>query len=184
MQMVAEEEAPRSLSPITRTRLGEGHSQPSSPLRTTFTPDVPTPAQTTLSNELLRPPTAVSVHFGPPTPADFNLPSFKNFQNGSAPRSVSATSPRPRPFVLRHDSDPTLRTMSRNRDASGGSGTQTPPERRVAEDQLDGADEHGRQGSFFSRLKAMATPTHSRHPSEFTNASVLMTPTEELEEPH
>ncbi|KAH0049685.1 phospholipase D, partial [Aureobasidium melanogenum] len=30
----------------------------------------------------------------------------------------------------------------------------------------------------------MATPTHSRHPSEFTNASVLMTPTEELEEPH
>ncbi|KAG9552459.1 phospholipase D, partial [Aureobasidium melanogenum] len=184
MQMVAEEEAPRSLSPITRTRLGEGHSQPSSPLRTTFTPDVPTPAQTTLSNELLRPPTAVSVHFGPPTPADFNLPSFKNFQNGSAPRSVSATSPRPRPFVLRHDSDPTLRTMSRNREASGGSGTQTPPERRVAEDQLDGADEHGRQGSFFSRLKAMATPTHSRHPSEFTNASVLMTPTEELEEPH
>ncbi|KAH0273900.1 phospholipase D, partial [Aureobasidium melanogenum] len=184
MQMVAEEEAPRSLSPIARTRLGEGHSQPSSPLRTTFTPDVPTPAQTTLSNELLRPPTAVSVHFGPPTPADFNLPSFKNFQNGSAPRSVSATSPRPRPFVLRHDSDPTLRTMSRNRDASGGSGTQTPPERKAGEDQLDGADEHGRQGSFFSRLKAMATPTHSRHPSEFTNASVLMTPTEELEEPH
>ncbi|KAI4736194.1 phospholipase D [Aureobasidium sp. EXF-12298] len=184
MQMVAEEEAPRSLSPIPRTRLGEGLSQPSSPLRTTFTPEVPTPAQTTLSTDLLRPPTAVSVHFGPPTPADFNLPSFKNFQNGSAPRSVSATSPRPRPFVLRHDSDPTLRTMSRNRDASGGSGTQTPPERRLGEEQLDGADEHGRQGSFFSRLKAMATPTHSRHPSEFTNASVLMTPTEELEEPH
>ncbi|KAI4716712.1 phospholipase D [Aureobasidium sp. EXF-10727] len=186
MQMVAEEEAPRSLSPIMRSRLGEGTSQPSSPLRTTFTPDQPTPAQTTLSDALLRPPTAVSVHFGPPTPADFNLPSVKSFQNGSAPRSVSATSPRPRPFVLRHDSDPALRTVSRNRDVSGGSGTQTPPEKRpgLGDDQLEGADEHGRQGSFFSRLKAMATPTHSRHPSEFTNASVLMTPTEELEEPH
>ncbi|CAD0094222.1 unnamed protein product [Aureobasidium vineae] len=186
MQMVAEEEAPRSLSPIMRSRLGEGTSQPSSPLRTTFIPDQPTPAHTTLSDALLRPPTAVSVHFGPPTPADFNLPSIKSFQNGSAPRSVSATSPRPRPFVLRHDSDPTLRTVSRSRDVSGGSGTQTPPERRpgLGDDQLEGADEHGRQGSFFSRLKAMATPTHSRHPSEFTNASVLMTPTEELEEPH
>ncbi|KEQ92535.1 hypothetical protein AUEXF2481DRAFT_42977, partial [Aureobasidium subglaciale EXF-2481] len=184
MEMVAEEEAPRSLSPLARPRFAEAGSQPSSPLRTTFTPDTPTPAHTTLSNELLRPPTAVSVHFGPPTPADFNLPSVKSFINGSAPRSVSATSPRPRPFVLRHDSDPTMRTMSRNRDASGGSGTQTPPERRLGEDQLDAGDEHGRQGSFFSRLKAMATPTHSRHPSEFTNASALMTPTEELEEPH
>lgn len=184
MQMVAEEETPRSLSPMTRPRFGEGaSSQPSSPLRTTFTPEVPTPAQTTLSQELLRPPTAVSVHFGPPTPADFNLPSTKSFNNGSAPRSVSATSPRPRPFVLRHDSDPTLRTVSRSRDVSGGSGTQTPPERRLGEDQLDAGDEHGRQGSFFARLKAMATPTHSRHPSEFTNASVLMTPTEELDEP-
>ena len=185
MQMVEEEEAPRSLSPMTRSRLGEGNSQPSSPLRATFTPTLPTPAEVTLSNDLLRPPTAVSVHFGPPTPADFNLPPTKSFQNGSAIRSVSATSPRPRPFVLRHDSDPTMRTP-RNRDASGGSGTMTPPERRpgLGDDHMEGADEHGRQGSFFSRLKAMATPTHSRHPSEFTNASVLMTPTEELEEPH
>jgi phospholipase D1/2 len=185
MQMVEEEEAPTSLPTVTRPRLGEGNSQPSSPLRTTFTPPLPTPAHTTLSNELLRPTTAVSVHFGPPTPADFNLPPTKSFANGSATRSVSATSPRPRPFVLRHDSDPTLRSP-RNRDASGGSGTMTPPERRpgLGDDQMEGADEHGRQGSFFSRLKAMATPTHSRHPSEFTNASALMSPTEELEEPH
>jgi phospholipase D1/2 len=186
MQMVEEEEAPTSLpSPITRSRLGEGNSQPSSPLRTTFTPPTPTPAHTTLSNELLRPPTAVSVHFGPPTPADFNFPPTKSFQNGTATRSVSATSPRPRPFVLRHDSDPTMRSP-RNRDASGGSGTMTPPEKRpgLGDDTLEGADEHGRQGSFFSRLKAMATPTHSRHPSEFTNASGFMSPTEELAEPH
>lgn len=187
MEMVEEEPSPRSLSPMTRPRLGYAHadggSQPSSPLRTTFTPDVPTPAQTTLSNELLRPPTAVSVHFGPPTPADFNQPSPKNFANGNAPRSASATNHRPRPFVLRHDSDPTLRTMSRSREVSGGSGTQTPPEKRLADDQYEGADDQGRQGSFFARLKAMASPTHSRHPSEYTNASVLMTPTEELEEP-
>jgi phospholipase D1/2 len=171
--MVAEEEAPRSLSSMTHARLGEGTSQPSSPLRTTFIPDVPTSAHTTISNELLRPPTAVSVHFGPPTPADFNLPSAKNFGNGTAPRSVSATRPRPRPFVLRHDSDPTMRMSTRNRDVSGGSDTQTPPERRFGDDQLDPLDEHGRQGSFFSRLKAMASPTHSRHPSE---PSALITP--------
>jgi phospholipase D1/2 len=90
MQMVEEEEAPTSLPTVTRSRLGEGSSQPSSPLRTTFTPPLPTPAHTTLSNELLRPTTAVSVHFGPPTPADFNLPPTKSFANGSATRSVSA----------------------------------------------------------------------------------------------
>jgi hypothetical protein len=51
MQMVEEEEAPTSLPTVTRPRLGEGNSQPSSPLRSTFTPTLPTPAHTTLSNE-------------------------------------------------------------------------------------------------------------------------------------
>jgi hypothetical protein len=63
MQMVEEEEAPTSLPTVTRPRLGEGNSQPSSPLRSTFTPTLPTPAHTTLSNELLRPTTAVYVSY-------------------------------------------------------------------------------------------------------------------------
>ncbi|GAB7355611.1 hypothetical protein MBLNU459_g6337t2 [Dothideomycetes sp. NU459] len=233
--------SPRSQSPMVRTRLRERDSGgQASPLRATFTPDT----MAAHHGEAPRPATATgaapTVHFGPPTSADFNLPAGSSFFLRDAPahaknrsstsRNVSGTrttsgssavraSSRPRPFALRHDSDPSApaRTAHPRRADGSGTGIATPPDRKSV--QFNGADEGGpavpslepplfehageededededendlaagRQGSFFARLKAMATPTHSRHASEFTNGGTatpptLHTPMSERDEP-
>lgn len=223
---ISPDASPRSQSPMTRTRLFERESTgQASPLRATFTPD--TIGQNADQTEGPRPSTATAalptVHFGPPTAADFHLPAG-SFLLRDAPRNRSSTrnpsgsrtasgssavraSSRPRPFSLRNDSDPTTnaRTPAKRAD---GSGSATPPsgyfarsedgalalpslEPPLYEQEGEGEDDDanaGRQGSFFARLKAMATPAHSRHPSEYTNGGVgtppaVNTPLSERDEP-
>lgn len=219
--------SPKSHTPVPRTRLRERDSgSQASPLRATFTPD--TIAQNANYGDVLRPSTATgtatatasvpTVHFGPPTSADFHHPSGSfflrdaprnrtNSRNPSGTRTASGSSTirassRPRPFALRHDSDPSssVRTPVKHSD---GSDISTPPELRSVDGGLaipsleppyeqEGEDDDvmhpGRQGSFFARLKAMATPTHSRHASEYTNGGTstppaVHTPMSERDEP-
>ena len=179
--------------------LNNGNGLPASPLRAAFTPDTAID-----DGDAARPSTAPYVHSGPPTALDFHLSPIPKVSDFSALRNYSpsakeATS-RPRPFVTRHDSDPQMRTLSQRRlsKAVGGAGSGgiagSPDGRTVqfassdeahislaglqaafqAEDEEDA--ERAREGSFFRKLKASFTPTHSRHASELATAGGITTP--------
>ncbi|KAF1354647.1 hypothetical protein BDV97DRAFT_365897 [Delphinella strobiligena] len=161
------------------------------------------------SSEVARPSTAPNRHSGPPTADDFHLAPFTTDFTPNltgSPTNNSASSPKPRPFMLRHDSDPKTSTLAQRRANASGSANALDRRsvgfangeephvtlamlqeslQRPSEWEEDEGD-RGRQASFFKKLKASFTPAHSRQTSELvpgTVTPVLATPQSERDEP-
>lgn len=208
-------DGPVTSSGIERLAELNAYPLPASPLRSNFTPD--TLANGTMAGESSRRETAARLHTGPPTAADFHLSPIasdfaadQNVNPSPSPRgaAIPRATARPRPFILRHDSDPAMRTLSQRRAAKASSPVS---DQRSVQFASEGEEPHislaalqaelqareesgddtevdatntGRQASFFKKLKASFTPTHSRQASEFTTAGTpVMTPQSELDEP-